>query len=302
MRLQPDQLLVLACVARTGNLTQAGRLLGKTQPAVSMQLKRLATAIGEPLVVRERYGVSLTSAGKALLPAAEALARSVDVAEEVRDRLRGVKIGSLRVLTNTSVATYFLPPVLALFQERHPWIELRVVRHTAEEAVRLLEKGEGDVAIVRGPFRGGAVDFVHRHLLDDETVFAVRPDHPLADRKELTIHDIAGFDMVTQGRTSGTRNLLERLAAEANVSLRIKLEVLSIEAIKEAILQGFGAGCLSRLAIDRELRSGELVGVHIAAQELRRRPVMLLHPPHGQDSPRLRAFLQALSEIQAVSR
>ena len=136
MKLHADHLLTLACVAKTGNLTHAGKLLGISQPAVSTQMRMLSEAVGEPLLVRERHGVSLTAAGNALLPTAEAVARSLDVAEDVRSRLRGTQTGSLRVITNTSIATYLLPPVLALFRERHPLIDLRMMRRTAAQAVR----------------------------------------------------------------------------------------------------------------------------------------------------------------------
>jgi len=298
MKLHPDQLLTLACVAKTGNLTHAGRLLGISQPAVSTQMRMLSEAVGEPLIVRERHGVSLAAAGIALLPAAEAIARSLDVAEDVRVRLQGTQTGSLRVITNTSIATYLLPPVLALFRERHPLIDLLMIRRTAAEAVRSLEKGEGDLALAREPFARHSQDLVFRRLFEDETVLAVRPDHPYADRRSMTIRDLDNLEIVTQGHPSGTRSLLGSLADHAGISFRIALEVLNVEAIKEAVLQGFGGGFISRLAIDRELQSGELRAIHIAADELRR-PVYIVHPPRGQDSSRLRAFLQSMADIQS---
>lgn len=296
MRLQPDHLLVLALVARTGSLTEAARRLGRTQPAVSTQIRRLSDAVGEPVVARHRYGVTLTPAGKALLPSAQALARSLENAGEIGDRLRGLKQGPLRVLTSTSVAVYFLPPLLALIHERYPGIELQLRHRTPDEAIRELNRSDADLAVVRAPIGAIPPNFVSSLLLTDETIVAVPPDHRLAGRDDLRVDDLDGLEVVVRGDPSPTRRLVERLAAEAGVGFRVKFEVGTIEALKEAILQGFGAGFLSRLVVAREVDSGRLAALRMHHPALFRE-IHLIHASPAQVSPRVGAFLDALAEL-----
>ncbi len=293
MRVRPDHLLTLACIARTGSLTHAARLLGKTQPAVSIHMKLLAEAVGEPLLARRHSGVTLTPAGEALLPAAQSIAKSVDVAEQISERLQGLELGLLRVLTSTTVAVYYLPTIMDTFHRLHPSIDLRIIHHNTDEALKALETNEGDVAMVRRPSGPLPENFVSRLLLEDETLFVVRPDHPLARRNEIRFGELAGVSLVLQGMHTGTRQLAERLAHKANFKLRVKFEVISVMAIKEAVLQGFGGGLISRLAVQRELRAGELVSVRIRDDELYR-PIMLIYPIDLHLSPRVRAFLETL--------
>src|ERR1043165_2880172 len=87
----PNHLIALAVVGRTGSLTAASTALGKTQPAVSAQLKQLSDAAGAPLLTRHRYGVTLTPAGESLLSYAEACLRALEGAEQAIARLRGVE-------------------------------------------------------------------------------------------------------------------------------------------------------------------------------------------------------------------
>ena len=298
MRIQPDHLLALIHVARTGSLTQTAHQLGRTQPAISAQMKRLAEVVGEPLITRQRYGVTLTSAGKALLPSAQALARSLDIALEVSDRLRGVKQGSLRVLTSTTVAVYILPPLLARFHERYPGIDLQLQHCTPEEATHQLIRNDADLAVVRAPIGVVPADFVSSLLMTDETILAVLPDHALVSRRNLRVEDLDGLEVVVRGYPSPTRKLVDHLAQQAGVAFRVRFEVGTIEALKEAIRQGFGGGFLSRLAVAREVRAGRLAALRLHHSALVRQ-IFLIHPAATQSSPRVRAFLEVMGELPA---
>src|SRR3954470_17130883 len=257
----PNHLIALAAVGRSGSLTAASAALGKTQPAVSAHLKQLTDAVGMPLLARHRYGVTLTPAGESLLSYAEACFRAMEGAEQAIARLQGFEEGTLRILASPSVAVYVLPAALAAFRTRYPRIELRVMRHRADEAIRALESGGGDIALVRGSpafAAGRAAHFTVNALIDDDTVLAVPRDHALARRRKLESGQLTGLDIVAREPGSATRALIERTAAAAGIVFNIKSEGSGVESLKEAVLQGFGAGFISRLAIRRELSSGLL--------------------------------------------
>ena len=297
MTIHPDHLLTLAYVARTGSLTQAAALLGKTQPAISAQIKLLNDAVGEPVVIRHRKGMSLSRAGEALLPSAQIIARATDIAEQIGQRLHGVDFGELRLACATSISVYFLPPVLALFHQRHASIKLKVTNHSTQNAIKTMESGNADLAIVHGPVNDLPANFTLKHIMDDETILALRRDHPLAKRKNLKVADLNGLSVVSQGPASATNILIENLANRAKIKLDNRFEVVNVEAIKEAILQGFGAGFLSRLSVHREVKSGSLVALRIRDGHLQR-PIALIHPQENQISPRIGAFLAVLDDAK----
>lgn len=296
MQITANHLIALAWVARSGSLTAAGDALQKTQPAVSAQLKQFADAVGAPLVTRHRYGVTLTAAGESLLPYAQACVRAMEGAEQATQRLRGVEEGRLSVLASTSVAVYMLPTALAEFHSRFPGIELRIARHNAEDAMKQLQGGAGDVAIVRGSASiasAFAANFVTRVLMADETLLVVTPSHPLARRKQLQPRDLDGIEIVDRESSSATRALIERIAGRAGIKFRVKFQTVGVEALKEAVLQGFGAGFMSRLAVQREVEAGMLAAIPIHAPELTQH-ITIAYPALGQCSPAVPKFVEIL--------
>lgn len=299
-----NHLIVLACIARCGSLTAATRLLGKTQPAISAQLKQLTQAVGEPVMHRHRYGVRLTAAGASLLPYAQACVRAIEGAGQAAQRLSGLVEGRLVVLASTSVAVYMLPAALAAFHARFPGIDLITERHNGNSAMRKLEAGEGDLAIVRDS--GAATsnftaNLVTRILMDDETLLVVTPAHALARRTRLQPRDLHGLEIVDREATSATRALIEALARRAGITFKVKFRTVGVEALKEAVLQGFGAGFSSRLAVQREIQAGVLVGIPIAAPELNGH-VTLAYPAAGQCSPAVPRFIEALETAHSATR
>jgi DNA-binding transcriptional LysR family regulator len=270
------------------------RCTAKTQPAVSAQLKQLAAAVGAPLVTRHRYGVTLTAAGETLLPYAQACVRAIEGAEQATQRLRGVEEGRLSILASTSVAVYMLPAALAAFHSRFPGIELRIARHNAEDAMKQLASGDGDVAVVRGsPPIDAAANLVTRVLMADETLLVVTRGHPLARRRRLQPEELDGIEIVDRESTSATRALIERIAARAGIKFRVKFQTVGVEALKEAVQQGFGAGFMSRLAVRREVEAGILAAIPIDAPELTQH-ITIAYPTLGQCSPAVPKFVEII--------
>jgi len=300
MKLTHNHLYALAWVARTGSITAAGNALGRTQPALSAQLKMLADAVGAPVIIRHRHGVTLTSTGKELLAYAESCLRALEGAQQAVTRMRGLETGKLNVLASTSVAVYMLPTFLARFHARYPAVEIRVTRHTAEEAMRALERGLGDVALVRGSATvmadGFAPNFVVQKLLDDETVLAVTPNHPLARKRVVSSADLYGLGIVSREPTSATQTLVQRAADLAGVRFRTMFQTVGVEALKEAVLQGFGAGFLSKLAIRREVEAGTLKAIRIKTFDLKQH-ITISYPESGQCAPAVPIFVDIVRKL-----
>lgn len=294
----PSQLIALAWVARTGSLTAASRALGKTQPAVSAQLKSLQRSSGAPLVIRHRYGVTLTPAGVNLLTYAEACVRAVDGAQQAAARMKGLEHGTLRVLASASVAAYLLPSPLSDFHAQFPGIELVLTRHTAADAMFALERGDGDVAVVRGLAAtmspGFASNFITAVVATDDTVLVVPTNHPLAKRKQVPWKDLHGLEVIGRESSSATQALIEKLCSREKLQLKVKFRTSGVEALKEAIIRGLGAGFLPELAVKREVDTGVLAAVRVVASELVQR-ITVAYPSLGQCAPTVPRFVDVLA-------
>ncbi|HJV39557.1 MAG TPA: LysR family transcriptional regulator, partial [Geothrix sp.] len=126
------QLETFLVVAREKSFSRAAERLFRTQPAVSLALKRLEEELGETLVDRTTKGGTLTDAGATLLPLAQ---RMFDLRQEILDTfgaLKGLQQGRLNVGANESVSEFLLPRILLAYQQAWPAIKIQAYRQTSE--------------------------------------------------------------------------------------------------------------------------------------------------------------------------
>ena len=181
-----------AVVAEQRHLGRAAELLGLTQPALSKSLRRLESALEVKLVRRIPKGIELTAEGTALASGAHALRLSMkDVVREVSDVTHG-RVGNLRIGAAPGVADLLLPvPCIALLEDA-PQVHIKVTIGHNDVLLPALRNGVLDL-IVSGIPDIHYEDLVQEHLYDDEFVVFARANHPLVQRRDVALPDLAGF-------------------------------------------------------------------------------------------------------------
>jgi DNA-binding transcriptional LysR family regulator len=144
--IDPDLLRAFVLIAEGSSFTRAAAMVGRTQSAVSMQVKRLEDVLGQPVLQRRKGGsVELTLHGEYLLARARQI---LTLNDEVMATFRAPVIaGTVRLGTPDDYALRYLPPILKRFAETHPAVEVEVTCEPSENLVRLLERGELDLSI-----------------------------------------------------------------------------------------------------------------------------------------------------------
>ena len=285
----PEQLITFATVAEHGNISHAAQALHLSQPAVSGQLKLLQEAFGEPLYQRAGRGVRLTAAGEQLLAHAERLRGTFRQAQALREAMRGLERGTLRIGASTTPASYLLPYLIADFHARYPDVVVSTSHGNTAEIVADL--GSVDIALIEGPPGqelplGTAVT----PWREDEIVAVVPSGHPLANEAQHTLEALGSYPLVLRESGSGVRQVVERAFARSGVAMRVAIEIAGVEGVKEAVRAGMGIGFVSAMSIRHE--DGVLRQVRIAPQPLVRRFSILL--PHAATPSRAAARFMEL--------
>jgi LysR family transcriptional regulator, low CO2-responsive transcriptional regulator len=250
------QLRIVVEVARNLSFVRAAEALSLTPPAVTMQVKDLEDGLGLLLFNREGRKVSLTTAGEYFLVHAKRLLATLKEADDAMARFRKLQAGVLTV-GMVSTAKYFLPRLLARFNEEFPGLELRLqVSANRDQLVGLLQQAEVDLAIMGRPpkeIAARAEPFAaHPH------VFIAAPGHPLLLEAPPTLAALATHPLIVREPESGTRALMDRYFEEHHVVPRIAMQMPSNETIKQAVIAGMGLGFISLHTIGLELGSGLL--------------------------------------------
>jgi DNA-binding transcriptional LysR family regulator len=233
--------------------TRVAEELHLTQPAVSIQIKRLEESVGLPLVEQMGKRIYMTDAGRELLEACQdVLDRLRVLNEDMTGMEAGVK-GPLNVAAITT-AKYFMPHLLGAFLRDYPDVEPRLTITNRSRVVERLVENMDDLVIMGS--LPDDLDLQASFFLDNPLVVVAAPDHPLVGQKSIPLARIAEERYLSREPGSGTRAARTRLFAEHGLSANVYMELGSSEAIKQAVMAGLGISVLSMHNLRLELESG----------------------------------------------
>ncbi|NEO32118.1 MAG: LysR family transcriptional regulator [Symploca sp. SIO3C6] len=243
------QLRVFEAVARHNSFTRAAEELFLTQPTVSMQVKQLTKAVGMPLFDQVGKRIYLTQAGEELVKTCRQIFEHLDQFEMTVADIKGLKQGRLRLAVITT-AKYFVPRLLGPFCKRYPGIDISLQVTNHEGIISRLNDNVDDIYIMSQLPENVEVDT--QPVLENPLVVLAPIDHPLAPEKNIPLERLATEHFIMREPGSGTRKAVQDLFDEHKIALKVRLDLGSNEAIKQAIAGGLGISILSvhTLALD----------------------------------------------------
>ncbi len=285
------QLETFLVVAREKSFSRAAERLFRTQPAISLAIKRLEDELGETLLDRTTKGGTLTEAGSTLLPLAQ---RMLDLRHQITDTfgaLKGLQLGGLNVGANDSVSEFLLPGILLAYQRNHPAIRLQAYRQSSERIPAEVLERRLDVGFVSyDPLHP---ELVSEIILRDHMVLVVPPEHRLARRREISIEDLGKETFVAHISVTPTRNAIMDLFARCATPLRITMELGSLTTIQNFVTLGAGLAILPRMTVQESIRQGRLVEVGVRELQIEKLIRIVSRREEGL-SHAAKAFLQMI--------
>jgi DNA-binding transcriptional LysR family regulator len=262
------QLRSITSIGKHGRIVGAADELGITASAVTLQLKQLETDTGLALFDRTPDGMRPTSAGLAVLDAAQAIDERLRVLRDEIDAIKGVRRGSLR-LGVVSTAKYFAPRLMAAFMAQFPDIEMRLSVGNRAETIASLQDHEIDIALMGRPPAGVPVRAAV--VGDHPLVIIAAPEHRLVRRRDISKEEVAGESFLMREQGSGTRISMEIFMREVPGWLeKPGIEMDSNETIKQSVMAGLGIAFISAHTVAAEMETSRLVLLDVVGMPIRR--------------------------------
>ncbi|EJM99309.1 LysR family transcriptional regulator [Phyllobacterium sp. YR531] len=244
--LDSELLRVFAAVAQHGNVTRAAEQVGRTQSAVSMQVKRLEDILGESLFERGSRGVMLTSQGRALLTSAN---RIISLLDETAASIRAKPLGGpVRIGIPEEYGYTVLPRALAAFANQHPNVEVTVKCGYSSAQIAALEADELDLAVIFDQQQPpvGEVLFV------DPTVWVTSDTHCVHENDvvPIAIYESSSWCKKFAIGSLETSRVNYRVAYSCDTSGGLKIAVVSGLAIAPLASSNIPAGCRALTEVD----------------------------------------------------
>src|ERR1700756_4908599 len=195
------QLKVFETVARHLSFSRAAEELHLTQPAVSTQVRQLEEHAGLPLFEQLGKKIYLTPAGTEMIHYSRAIMQQFHEVDEAMSQLKGVSGGKLNVAV-ISAGDYFFPRLLAEFTRRYSGVVLNLAVHNREELLHQLATNQTDLAVmVRPPHE---IDSINEPFAPHPYVIVAAPSHPLANKRNIKLSQLANEAFVVRERGSDT--------------------------------------------------------------------------------------------------
>ncbi|MFC5393259.1 LysR family transcriptional regulator [Bosea vestrisii] len=241
MNFRPDliTLRMFLAVYRQGNMTKAAEREHIAPSAISKRIQDLELEIGAPLFYRHARGMTATPAGEALARHTAGLFDDVNrMAAELSVFSAGEE-GQARIHAHQSAAVQHLPHELAAFRAAYPKIKVVLREETSPNVIQSMQDGLGDIGIFaeHSQLPDGLQIYEYKR---DPLVALMPAEHPLAARDSITLPDLAGYDFISLETGSSLQVLVVNSAAEAEVRITNRIEVVTFTAAVQMVLYGFG--------------------------------------------------------------
>jgi DNA-binding transcriptional LysR family regulator len=268
MHLTLQQLRLFESVSRLGSYTRAAEELFITQPAVSIQIKRLEEQVGLPLFEQVGRKTFPTTAGKAVYAASLDIINRVEDLKSSIEELKGVVKGTLQMSVVTT-AKYFLPKLLGSFLQLYPDVEPKLKFTNRERVIERLMNNDDDFVVMGQIPKDENLEALP--FLNNILGIVAHNDHPLANKKNISIKELAKQRFLIREIGSGTRYVFEQLLQKHGVEIEPYMELGSSEALKQAVMAGLGIAVLSLHSVQLERDVNKLTVLDVEDFPLKRR-------------------------------
>jgi DNA-binding transcriptional LysR family regulator len=256
------QLEMFVAMVEEGSAHRAAQRVFRTQPAVSMAVRKLEQEIGFPLFDRSnRNAYVLTETGEVLFEYAKRILNLRDEAVMTLKQLHNLQSGRIRIGANESTSLYLLPHLILAFREQYPKIKVEVFRQSSAQLPRELRQRNLDFAILS--FLPDDTELEATPIMKDELALVASPQHWLAGRERTHIRELGAESFIAHNVHSPSRDKVIEAFKRFQTPLNITIEITTIETIKRFAAMNLGIGFVPLMCVREEVERGELIVVPV---------------------------------------
>ena len=249
-------------VARKQSFSKASDTLFITQPAISKRIAALEEDLDTKLFNRISRKVTLTDAGKKLLPKAKELVNELNDMRRYATSLSDEIKGDLLIGTSHHVSMHRLPPILKKYRQQYYDVHLDMTFGESDSMCKLVERGEIELAIVTLP-RNLPNSLQKQVLWIDSLHLVVGPDHPLLklqgiNHSKISLEQLSGYPCVLPSDVTETYRVINRQMESIGLSLNVQMTNNNLDTLKMLVGAGLGWSLLPKTLLDDSVKEIKL--------------------------------------------
>ncbi|MEP6872953.1 MAG: LysR family transcriptional regulator [Burkholderiales bacterium] len=295
MDLNFRQIRAFVSVAQLKSFTRAADLLHLSQPALTVQIRKLEESLKSRLLDRNSRSVELTRIGRELLPLLQRTLQDIDAVVVDTHAQSAGRLGTVRVASLPSFAASLLPDVILESRRRNPGLGFVVRDAVASAVMRLVRDEEVDVGITGGVVADGELDVLHQW--HDQLCLVFPAGHPIERRRKLSIESIVDLPLVLTDPATSVRAVVDAAFLSLGRRPVLACETTYMMTAVAMVRAGLGVTILPGSA--REIRAEAGIKCRPIDDPAFSRPVSIIKKHNRTLPPSCEAFLAACSDATA---
>ncbi len=240
---------VQEAVRRNLNLTEAARALHTSQPGVSKAIIEFENELGIEIFTRHGKRLKrITEPGQHVLKSIELILREVGNLKRIGEHYSAEDSGTLSIATTHTQARYVLPEPVARLRQAYPKVNVSLHQGSPEQVARMLLDEVAEIGIATEALTAYA-ELVTLPCYEWQHVLVLPEGHPLGQKTDLTLEDIALEPLITYHPAYTGRTRIDQAFAERKLKPRIALEAIDSDVIKTYVRLGLGVGIAAEMAL-----------------------------------------------------
>jgi DNA-binding transcriptional LysR family regulator len=261
MRFDLVDLQLFIAIAEARSITGGADRAHLALASASARIKGLESALGTALLKRGRRGIELTAAGESLLDHARIILHNVEAMRGDLAAYAGGLKATIRLLTNTSGLSEYLPKALAAFLGQHPHISIDVEERESADIAQAIVTGAADLGLAAEHALPDSIERIP--FSDDRLVLVTSRADELANRRQVDFRDVIGRDFVGLTTASALHGHIAGHAARLGARLRFRARLNNFHSIGQMVAAGIGIAVMPEVAAKRCARSMRISVVRI---------------------------------------
>jgi DNA-binding transcriptional LysR family regulator len=281
-------------IAELKSFTKAAEELCITQPTASKQIMDLEQHFGIKLIDRTKRQVILTKAGEILLRYGRDFMALRKETLDAIEAFKGLRMGDIVVGASNIPGVYILPRVLNVFRKKYSGVQIKLLISDSRDIMDKMEQGLIDVGFVGEKDETKKLDY---KKIPGDTLIVIGP---VGSPSTVTISNLRQFAFVMREQGSGTRNAFYSALKKAGIDplkdLTVAAELTDTEAVKQAVKNGMGISCISRMAVNGDVAEGRLAVLKIEGMSELKRSFYMITKRGRSVVPQVKALVEIINK------
>lgn len=238
----------LVALSDSKHFGKAAELCFVSQPALSMQLKKLETQLGVQLFERTNKSVMITSIGQDIANRARKILQDAAEIKAVAKAHQNPLIGDLKLGVFPTLAPYFLPKIIPTINESLPDLKLLLIEEKTDILLKKLQNGQVDIAVLALPLPLEITTLEYTKLFEDDFLLAVAPSHKFAMHKSIARADLENEILLLLDDGHCMRNQALDICSLSGAKENQEFRATSLETLRAMVAVNVGITLIPKLA------------------------------------------------------